>query len=248
MCRKHKLIHVQVKQVNQAKFKLRLVRKLIWQVSRVTLEETKGTTQLQANDAGQGRKVSPERKNTSIPPRSLASDIPLDQLWLTDHQRNAINSLETTNELVDLLFLVNGEHEEESQYDAAAFMASHGQDLDSREDKGNRWSVRWSTSMDPVDNIPQNQFRIGVDFEAQRQTIARTEDESRDESQYEQTVEGTIVKHAWLHDRYNAPLPSVRIGYRRRTSLAANHGIALEGRVLVIVTNSVFTRLIMRRK
>ncbi|KAJ7154975.1 hypothetical protein C8R43DRAFT_949936 [Mycena crocata] len=37
---KHKSIHVQVTQVNQAKFKLRLVRKSIWQVSRVTLRST----------------------------------------------------------------------------------------------------------------------------------------------------------------------------------------------------------------
>ncbi|KAJ6478228.1 hypothetical protein C8R45DRAFT_1063287 [Mycena sanguinolenta] len=36
--------------------------------------------------------------------------------------------------------------EQQSQYEAAALMASHGLDLDSREDNGNRWSVRWSTS------------------------------------------------------------------------------------------------------
>ncbi|KAJ7046892.1 hypothetical protein C8F04DRAFT_1308458 [Mycena alexandri] len=94
------------------------------------------------NGAAQGRKVSSERENTTVPARSLASDIPLSELWLTQEQKDAINVLQT----VDWLFCVNGDQEEQSQYDAAACMASHGLDLDSREDTSNRWSVRWSTS------------------------------------------------------------------------------------------------------
>ncbi|KAJ7633904.1 hypothetical protein DFH06DRAFT_1272396 [Mycena polygramma] len=109
------------------------------------LKKTKGPpgynvrfAEVSENSAAQGRKVSSERENTTVAPRSLASDVPLNELWLTKEQKDAIITLNASKETVDLLYY--------SQFDAAACMASHGLDLDSREDIGNRWSVRWSTS------------------------------------------------------------------------------------------------------
>ncbi|KAK7041326.1 hypothetical protein R3P38DRAFT_2768661 [Favolaschia claudopus] len=52
----------------------------------------------------------------------------------------------SAGQCTDTKFYVNGHQEQQSQYEAAALMASHGLDLDSREDNGNRWSVRWSTN------------------------------------------------------------------------------------------------------
>ncbi|KAJ7744374.1 hypothetical protein B0H16DRAFT_1322160 [Mycena metata] len=101
-----------------------------------------------AGDAAQGLKKRSERENTTIPARSLASDIQLKELWLTPEQRSAIDTLNASDAGLDTKFYVNGDQEQQSQYEAAALMASHGLDLDSREDNGNRWSVKWSTSKD----------------------------------------------------------------------------------------------------
>ncbi|KAJ7028157.1 hypothetical protein C8F04DRAFT_993887, partial [Mycena alexandri] len=101
-----------------------------------------------AEEAAQGLKKTSERQNITIPPRSLASDIQLKELWLTPEQRSAIDALNVSNAGLDAKFYVNGDQEQQSQYEAAALMASHGLDLDSREDNGNRWSVKWSTSKD----------------------------------------------------------------------------------------------------
>ncbi|KAJ7038953.1 hypothetical protein C8F04DRAFT_1179288 [Mycena alexandri] len=105
---------------------------------------------ISAEEAAQGLKKTSERQNTTIPARSLASDIQLKELWLTLEQRSAIDTLNAANAGLDTKFYVNGDQEQQSQYEAAALMASHGLDLDSREDNGNRWSVRWSTSKDGV--------------------------------------------------------------------------------------------------
>ncbi|KAJ7171460.1 hypothetical protein C8R46DRAFT_1162244 [Mycena filopes] len=99
-------------------------------------------------EAAQGLKKASERQNTTVPARSLASDIQLNELSLTPEQRSAIGVLNASDAGVDAKFYVNGAQEQQSQYEAAALMASHGLDLDSREDNGNRWSVRWSTSKD----------------------------------------------------------------------------------------------------
>ncbi|KAJ7455589.1 hypothetical protein FB451DRAFT_1048959, partial [Mycena latifolia] len=101
---------------------------------------------ISANEAAQGLKRASERTNTTIPSRSLASDIQLRELWLTKEQRAAIDALTAAGEALDTKFYVNGDAEQQSQYEAAALLASHGLDLDSREDNGNRWSIRWSTS------------------------------------------------------------------------------------------------------
>ncbi|KAF8147129.1 hypothetical protein K438DRAFT_1689141, partial [Mycena galopus ATCC 62051] len=99
-----------------------------------------------AEEASQGLKKVSERQNTTIPARSLASDIQLKELWLTTEQTSAIDALNAAGACLDHKFYVHGDQEQQSQYEAAALMASHGLDLDSREDNGNRWSVRWSTS------------------------------------------------------------------------------------------------------
>ncbi|KAF8206764.1 hypothetical protein K438DRAFT_1480796, partial [Mycena galopus ATCC 62051] len=78
--------------------------------------------------------------NTSMPSRSLASDIQLKELCLTPEQRARIDALNAANMLFDAKFYVNGDKEQQSQYEAAALMASHGLDLDSREEHGNRWT------------------------------------------------------------------------------------------------------------
>jgi hypothetical protein len=56
--------------------------------------------------------------------------------------------LNAAGAVLDVKFYLNGDQEQQSQYEAAALMALHGLDLDSREENGNRWSVRWSTSKD----------------------------------------------------------------------------------------------------
>ncbi|KAF7348406.1 hypothetical protein MSAN_01794600 [Mycena sanguinolenta] len=99
-----------------------------------------------AEEASQGLKKVSQRQNTTIPARSLASDIQLKELWLTMEQKSAIDALNAAGACLDNKFYVHGDQEQQSQYEAAALMASHGLDLDSREDNGNRWSVRWSTS------------------------------------------------------------------------------------------------------
>jgi hypothetical protein len=101
-----------------------------------------------ADEAAQGLKRTSERKNTTLPSRSLASDIQVKELSLTPKQRREIDALNASDAILDAKFYVNGDQEQQSQYAAAALMASHGLDLDSREANGNRWSVRWSTSKD----------------------------------------------------------------------------------------------------
>ncbi|KAJ6598726.1 hypothetical protein B0H10DRAFT_2231484 [Mycena sp. CBHHK59/15] len=93
------------------------------------------------DEAAQGLKRVSECQNTTIPSRSLASDIQLKELWLTTEQKDAIAALNATDACLDAKFYVNGDQEQQSQYKAAVLMASHGLDLDSREDNGNRWRV-----------------------------------------------------------------------------------------------------------
>ncbi|KAJ7761455.1 hypothetical protein B0H14DRAFT_2973119, partial [Mycena olivaceomarginata] len=101
-----------------------------------------------ADEAAQGLKCTSERKNTTLPSHSLASNIQVKELYLTPKQRREINALNTSDAILDAKFYVNGDQEQQSQYVAAALMALHGLDLASREANGNRWSVRWSTSKD----------------------------------------------------------------------------------------------------
>ncbi|KAK7001141.1 hypothetical protein R3P38DRAFT_2559317 [Favolaschia claudopus] len=100
------------------------------------------------DEAAQGLKRASQRENTTVSARSSASDIQLKELCLTAEQKSAINALIGSGACLDAKFYVNGDQEQQSQYEAAALMASHGLDIDSREDNGNRWSVRWSTSKD----------------------------------------------------------------------------------------------------
>ncbi|KAJ7881115.1 hypothetical protein B0H14DRAFT_3129220 [Mycena olivaceomarginata] len=101
-----------------------------------------------ADEAAQGLKCTSERKNTTLPSHSLASNIQVKELYLTPKQRREINALNTSDAILDAKFYVNGDQEQQSQYVAAALMALDGLDLDSHEANGNRWSVWWSTSKD----------------------------------------------------------------------------------------------------
>ncbi|KAJ7761462.1 hypothetical protein B0H14DRAFT_2973132, partial [Mycena olivaceomarginata] len=93
-----------------------------------------------ANEAAQGLKRTSECKNTTLPSRSLASNIQVKELSLTLKQRREINALNASDVILDTKFYVNGNQEQQSQYAAVALMVSHGLDLDSREVNGNPWS------------------------------------------------------------------------------------------------------------
>jgi hypothetical protein len=94
-------------------------------------------------EAAQGLTVKAKRQKTILASRTLASDIQIKELWLTDEQRESINALYATNKIIDQLFPMDHDIASQSQMAAASFMATHNLDLDSREDPANRWSIRW---------------------------------------------------------------------------------------------------------
>jgi hypothetical protein len=88
-------------------------------------------------EAAQGLTTKAKRQKATLASRSLASDIQVRELWLTDKQKELLNELYTTDKIIDQIFYVNHETACQSQMVASAFMATHDLDLDSREDPAN---------------------------------------------------------------------------------------------------------------
>lgn len=98
-------------------------------------------------EAAQGYDAPSSRDQSTLSARGLASEIPMDELWLTDAQKHSIRALHKENCIVDHVFSIN---QHGSQTQAAALMASHGLDIASREDPVNRWSARWTSASQQV--------------------------------------------------------------------------------------------------
>jgi hypothetical protein len=85
------------------------------------------------------------REKTQLNSRQTVSDVPIQKLILTNAQLDGIKQLHARNETVSMEFYAGGDNVKEAQESAAALMASHGLDTESRDDPCSKWSARWST-------------------------------------------------------------------------------------------------------
>jgi len=94
-----------------------------------------------ATQAAQGRTARADRAACHLPASRIAADVQIDKLFTTGDQRAQLDGIYRNQEAYDHQFVAQ---DTQSQVAAAALLASHGLDLDSREDPANRWSTKWS--------------------------------------------------------------------------------------------------------
>ncbi len=96
-----------------------------------------------ALEAAEGRTRVSEGIQTGLKARQLASQTHLTALILSPTQKQALNVLYTGSTAIqEHHFHAPGPEAHASQVEAFVLMAVHGLDVDSREEPGNRWSVR----------------------------------------------------------------------------------------------------------